>query len=294
METLRGLILGGCKVTADGDCGHEIKRHFLFGRKTMTNLDSILKSRDITLPTKVCLVKSMVYPIITYRCESWTIRKTEHWRIDAFELWYWRGLLSILYTARTSNQPILKEISPEYWLEGLMLKLNVQYFGHLMQRANSLEKTLMLGKIQGGRRKGQQRTTWLGGITDPTDMSLSKFRELVEDREAWCTAVMGSQRVGNEQLNNNKKLKGELRYDPKPTLSTSSKEMKIWYWRNICTPIFTIALFTTTKIWKQSKCECVRKMDFIHTSEYYWAIRRKEILPFGTTWVDLIGTMLKE
>ena len=147
METLRDFIFLGSKITADGNCSHEIQRHLLFGRKAMTNLDSILKNRDITLPTKVCLVKSMVFPIVTYRCESWTIRKTEHWGIDAFELWYWRRLLRVPYTSRRSNQSILKEISPEYSLEGLTLKLKVQYFGHLMYRANLLEKTLILGKM---------------------------------------------------------------------------------------------------------------------------------------------------
>ena len=153
------------KITADGDCSREIKRHLLLGRKVMTNLDSILKSRDITLPTKV-LVKAMVFPVVMYGCESWTIKKAECRRIDAFELWYWKRLLRVPWTASRSNQSILKEISPEYSLEGLILKLNLQYFGHLMQRTDSLEKTLMLGKIQGGRRRGWQRMRWLDGITD--------------------------------------------------------------------------------------------------------------------------------
>ena len=146
--------MGGSKITADGDCSHEIKRCLLLGRKVMTNLDSILKSRDITLPTKVCLVKVIVFPVVMYGCESWTIKKAEHQRIDAFELWCWRRLLKAPWTAR---QSILKEISPEYSLEGLMLKLKLQSFGHLIQRTDSLEKTLMLGKIEGGRRRGQQR-----------------------------------------------------------------------------------------------------------------------------------------
>ena len=147
MVSVRDFILVGSKITADGNCNHEIKRHLLLGRKVMTNLDSILKSRDITLPTKVCLVNAMVFPVVMYGCESWTIKKAEHRRIDSFELWCWRRLLRVCWTARRSNQSILKEISPEYSLEGLMVKLKLQYFGHLMQRADSLEKTLMLGKI---------------------------------------------------------------------------------------------------------------------------------------------------
>ena len=154
MEMVTDFILGGSQITADGDCSHEIKRHLLFGRKAMTNLDSILKSRDITLPTKVCLVKAMVFPVVMYGCESWTVKKAEHQRINAFELWCWRRLLRVPWTARRSNQSILKEISPEYSLEGLMLKLKLQYFGHLTQRDDSLEKTLILRKIEGRRRRG--------------------------------------------------------------------------------------------------------------------------------------------
>ena len=201
-------IFLGSKITANGGCIHEIKKSFLLGRKAMSKLDSIIKSRDITLPTKVCLVKPMVFPVVMYGCESQTIRRAEHRRIDAFELWCWRRLLRVLWTARRSNWSILKKISPEYSLKGLMLKLKLHYFGHLRWRTDSLEKILILGKTEGRRRRGWQRMRWLDGFTDSMDMSLIKLQELVIDRKPRMLQFMGCKELDmTEQLNWTKLIK---------------------------------------------------------------------------------------
>ena len=209
VEAMMDFIFLSSKITADGDYSHNMRRRWLLGRKAMTNLDSIINNRNITLLTKVRLVKAMVFPVVIYGCESWTIKKSECWRIDAFELWCWRRLLRVPQTARRSNQSILKEISPEYSLEGLMLKLKLQSFGHLIRSADSFEKTLMLGKIEGKRRRGWQRMRWLDSITDPMDMNLSKLREIVEDRGAWHATVhrvAKSQTWLSDHYNSNKSM----------------------------------------------------------------------------------------
>ena len=227
METVADIIFLGSQITENGDCSHEIKKLLLLGRKAMTNLDSVLKSRDITLPTKVHLVKAVVFPVVMYGCDSWTIKKAECWRIDAFELWCCRRLLRAPWTARRSNQSILKEISLEYSLEGLMLKLKLQYFGYLIQRTDSLEKTLMLGKIEGRGRRGEQRMRWLDGITDSMDMSLSKLRRWWWTRKPGVLQSMASQRVRHDWATDLNWTEGPpklLNYIQYPVINHNGKE----------------------------------------------------------------------
>ena len=198
METATDFLFLGSKITADGDCNREIRR-LLLGRKVMTNLDSVLKSRDVTLPTKVRIVLAMAFPVVIYDCEGWIImKKAERQRTDAFELWCWRIFLTVPWTARRSNHSILKEINPEYSLEGLMLKLKLQYFDYLMHTANTLEKSVMLGKIEGRRKRGHQSMRWLDGITNAMEMNLGKFQEMVRDRDDWFALIQGSQRVRHD------------------------------------------------------------------------------------------------
>ena len=224
VETVADFIFWGFKITADGDCSHDIKRRLLLGRKVMTKLDSILKSRDITLPKKVCLVKAMVFPVVMYGCESWSIKKIERWRIDAFELWCWRRLFRVPWTARRSNQSILKEISPGCSLEGLMLKLKLQYFGHLIRRADSFEKTLMLGKIEGGKRRGCQRMRWLDGITDWIHMSLGRLLGVGDGQGGLvCCRPWGCKELEMTERLNWTELKRHNRGQFSPLFSTISK-----------------------------------------------------------------------
>ena len=198
VEVVTDFLFLDSKITVDGECSHGIKRHLLLGRKALTILDSMLKSRDITLPTKVHIVKAKVFPVVTYGCESWTIKKAERQRIDTFELSFCRRLLRVFWTARRSNPSILREINPEYSLERLTLKMKLQYFGHLMQTTDSLGKFLMLGKIEERRRKGHLRMRWLNGIADAMDMNLGKLWETVRDRESWCAAIHGVVKIGHD------------------------------------------------------------------------------------------------
>ena len=237
------LYFLGSKITADGDCSHD--RCLLLGRKVMTNLDSILKSRDINLPTKVHLVKAVVFPVVMYGCESWTMKKAEHQKIDAFELWCGRRLLRVPWIARRSSQSILKEISPGCSLEGLMLKLKLQYFVHLVQRVDSLEKTLMLGRIGGRRRRGWQRMRWLDGITDSMDMGLSKLWELVMDREAWRAAIHGVAK-GQTRLSNSTELTWGIVLKPSTLPVAVSSWITTWSYRDqvirLCNKIIKIII----------------------------------------------------